>query len=91
MDRYSAVCEYVEDGDTFRTAKQNWIRLSDVCTPDKGELGYEKAKTILENLMSGKEIIYEQVGTSYNRKVAEVWIGEIHVNAYMRSKGYTCP
>ena len=90
MDRYSAVCEYVQDGDTFRTAKQNWIRLDNVCAPDEGEAGFEKAKGTLENLILDKEIVYEQTGTSYNRKVAEVWVGELYVNDYMRQQGYTC-
>ncbi len=83
MARFKATCEYVQDGDTFRTAHQNWIRLANVCAPDKGESGYEKAKETLRNLILGKEIIYEQVGTSYNRIVAEVWIGNLYVNVYM--------
>jgi endonuclease YncB( thermonuclease family) len=91
MARYSATCEYVEDGDTFRTAKQNWIRLANVCAPDEGETGYEQAKRTLESLILGKQIVYEQVGTSYNRIVAEVWIDGKSVNAYMRQQGYTCP
>jgi len=33
MDRFKATCEYVQDGDTFRTAGQNWIRLANVCAP----------------------------------------------------------
>ncbi|MBA7699085.1 hypothetical protein ES703_107771 [subsurface metagenome] len=44
MTKYSAVCEYVEDGDTFKTAKGTWIRLANVCAPDKSDGGYEKAK-----------------------------------------------
>lgn len=90
-DRVSAICEYVEDGDTFRTAKQNWIRLANVCAPDEGEGGYEKAKGTLKNLILGKEIVYEQTGTSYNRIVAEVWVGDLNVNSNMREHGYTCP
>ena len=82
--------EFVQDGDTFRTTKQNWIRLADVCAPDKGEIGYDKAKNILENLILDKNIVYEQVGTSYDRIVAEVWIDDLSVNAYMRQQGYTC-
>jgi len=91
MARYSAVCEYVQDGDTFRTTGKNWIRLANVCAPDEGEEGYERAKRVLENLILGKEIVYEQVGTSYDRIVAEVWIDGTSVNAYMRQQGYTCP
>ncbi len=91
MVRFGATCIYVDDGDTFQTAKGDWIRLTNVCAPDSGENGYEEAKNILSNLILNMEITYEQVGTSYNRILAEVWIGEINVNEYMRRKGYTCP
>lgn len=91
MARYTAICEYVQDGDTFRTAKKNWIRLANVCAPDEGQTDYERAKRILEALILGKEIVYEQVGTSYERIVAEVWIDNTSVNGYMRQQGYTRP
>ena len=91
MARFGATCIYVDDGDTFQTAKGDWIRLANVCAPNSGEDGYAEAKNILSNLILNKEISYEQVGTSYNRIVAEVWVGEINVNEYMRRKGYTCP
>ena len=91
MARVTAICEYVQDGDTFRTAKQNWIRLADVCTPDEGEPEFLEAKSILEKLILNKSITYEQVSTSYGRIVAEVWVDGMSVNAYMREQGYTCP
>ena len=90
MPRVKAVCEYVRDGDTFRTVRKNWIRLANVCCPEQGEPGWMKAKNILEKLVLGKAITYEQVGTSYSRIVAEVWVNDIHVNSYMRRQGYTC-
>lgn len=90
MTRYTAICDYVEDGDTFRTAKGNWIRLDDVCAPDPGEPRYDEAKRTLEELILNKEIIYEQTGTSYGRIVAEVVVEGMSVNEYMRLKGYTC-
>jgi endonuclease YncB( thermonuclease family) len=91
MARLRAICEHVEDGDTFRTKMKNWIRLANVCAPEKGQSGYEKAKKILEDLILNKEIVYEQVSTDkYGRIVAEVWLGNLHVNAYMRQQGYTC-
>jgi endonuclease YncB( thermonuclease family) len=91
MVRFGATCTYVDDGDTFQTAKSDWIRLTNVCAPDSDEDGYAEAKNILSNLILNKEITYEQVGISYNRIVAEVWVGEINVNEYMRRKEYTCP
>ena len=91
MPRFGAICIYIDDGDTFQTAKGDWIRLANVCAPDSGEDGYAEAKNILSNLILNKEIAHEQVETSYKRIVAEVWIGEINVNEYMRRKGYACP
>ena len=91
MVRFGATCIYVDDGNIFQTAKSDWIQLANVCVPDLSENGYEEAKNILSNLILNREIVYEQVGISYNRILAEVWAGEINVNEYMRRKGYTCP
>lgn len=90
MDKLKATCEYVQDGDTFRTAGQNWIRLATVCAPALQKPGGTAAKRSLEGLILGKEITYQQVGTSYNRIVAEVWLGNLSVNDYMRRQGCTC-
>jgi endonuclease YncB( thermonuclease family) len=88
MARYTAICEYVEDGDTFRTAKQNWIRLARYDAPEKGKPSYDEAKRFLSNLILDKEIVYEQVGTSYDRIVAEVWQANANVNNIMINSGY---
>ena len=88
MARVRATCEHVQDGDTFRTGKQNWIRLARVNAPAVTTMEGQKAKGILEGLILGRVITYEQVGTSYNRIVAEVWVGTTSVNDYMRSQGY---
>ena len=91
MARFGATFVYVDDGDTFQTAKGEWIRLANVDAPNSGEDGYTEAKNILSNLILNKEIAYELVETSYNCIVAEVWVREINVNEYIRRKGYTCP
>ena len=90
MASFGAICIYVHDGGTFQTAKGDCIRLANVCAPGSGEDGHEEAKNILSNLILNREIVYEQVGVSYNRILAEVWIGEINVNEYMRRKEYAC-
>jgi micrococcal nuclease len=87
-ERFSAVCEYVQDGDTFRTKMQNWIRLARYDAPEEGEPNYDKAKQLLSSLILNKEIVYEQVGTSYDRKVAEVWQGGKNINDIMIQSGY---
>ena len=90
MTKYSAKCVLVQDGDTFKTALNNWVRLANVCAPDKGSYDYIIAKAALEDLILGESIVYEEVGKSYGRLVCEVWVGDTHVNRYMRNQGYTC-
>ena len=88
MGRLSATCEYVQDGDTFRTAKQNWIRLARYDAPEEGKPDYAKAKQLLSSLILSKAIEYEQVGTSYGRIVAEVWQASRNINDIMIQSGY---
>ena len=58
-------CDYVVDGDTFSTAKEEWIRLARVHAPDEGELGYDAAKNRLSDLVLNKIIKYKQVGVPF--------------------------
>ena len=88
--RYNATVPRVEDGDTFVTAGGNWIRLANVCAPETGQSGAALAKQRLEALILHKEIVYEPVGTSYGRIVAEVWVSNTYVNGTMRNYGYKC-
>ena len=88
MAKYTVTCEYVQDGDSFRTANQTWIRLARYDAPEKGKPGYDEAKRFLSTLILGKEIVYEQVGTSYDRIVAEVWQANASVNDMMINSGY---
>jgi len=88
MGRLKATCEYVQDGDTFRTVMQNWIRLARYDAPEEGKPDYAKAKQLLANLILNKEIVYEKVGTSYNRIVAEVWQDSRNINDIMIQSGY---
>ena len=88
MGRFSATCEYVQDGDTFRTAKKNWIRLARYNAPEEGKPNFEKAKQLLSSLILNKEIVYEQVGTSYDRIVANVWQDGKSINAIMLLSGF---
>ena len=87
-DRLSATCEYVQDGDTFRTAMQNWIRLARYDAPEEGKPNYAEAKQLLSSLILNKAIMYEQVGTSHGRKVAEVWQEGKSINDIMIQSGY---
>lgn len=88
MGRLSATCEYVQDGDTFRTAMQNWIRLARYDAPEEGKPNYTNAKQLLSSLILNKQIVYEQVSTSYGRILAEVWQGGRNINDIMLQSGY---
>ena len=88
MGKLSATCEYVQDGDTFRTAMKNWIRLARYDAPEEGKPNFEEAKQLLSNFILNKEIEYEQVGMSYNRIVAEVWQANININDVMINSDY---
>lgn len=87
----STTCDLVIDGDSFWTTEPHCIRLANVCAPDAGEPEFNKAKNTLERLILNRTIEYNQVGTSYNRIVAEVTVDGMSVNHYMQLEGYTCP
>ena len=80
MKQHAHVKEVV-DGDTFWT--KNKIRLARVYAPELNTTNGSKAKKKLENLILRKDIVYEQVGSSYDRIVAEVWHKGININDVM--------
>ena len=88
MASYNAICEHVEDGDTFHTTKKNWIRLARYDAPEKGKPGYDEATRLLSSLILNKEIVYEHFSTSYDRIVAEVWQAGKNINDFMINSGY---
>ena len=88
VGKVRATCEYVQDGDTFRTKMQNWIRLARYDAPEDGQSGYSEAKKLLSSLILNKEVVYERVGVSYDRIVAEVWQNNRNINDIMLRSGY---
>lgn len=88
MGKYRDTCEYVQDGDTFRTVKQKWIRLASYNAPEEDSPNYANAKILLSSLILNREIVYEQVGTSHGRIVAEVWQDNRNINDIMLHSGY---
>jgi endonuclease YncB( thermonuclease family) len=89
MARYNAICDYVKDGDTFRTNGQVWIRLARVRAPKLETAEGKKAKMILVSLILKKPIAYEKVAIdTYGRTLADVWVNITNVNDYMRAQGY---
>jgi len=92
MAKKSAFCDLVIDGDTFWTTEPQKIRLDldNVYAPEAGSPNSLKAQRTLEGLILNRTIEYDQTGTSYDRIVAEVVVGGMSVNYYMRLEGYTC-
>ena len=80
---YKAEVKDVIDGDTFWTMKK--IRLADVNAPEIDTAKGQKAKRELTELILGKEVTYEQVGTSYDRIVAKVWHNGRSINDAMNA------
>jgi endonuclease YncB( thermonuclease family) len=85
MSRKEKVTRVI-DGDTFETAsRKNPIRLAQVDTPEKGQPGYQKAKSALNNLIGGQEVTIDTVARDiYGRSVANVRVGRQSVNKKMK-------
>ena len=64
----------VIDGDTFEDTRRRFFRLEGVDAPEKKERGFKKAKEALREMISGEELIVNQVGESYRRKVIKARI-----------------
>ncbi len=74
----------VLDGDTFETASGQRVRLADVNAPEVGQPRADKATAKLHELVYGKNVSIDPVGTSYGRVVANVTVGGKSVNSTMR-------
>lgn len=76
----------ITDGDSFLTDKRkNPVRLANVDTPEKGQLGYQNAKECLEKLILNQEVSIETVARDkYGRSVANVKVGKKSVNKAMK-------
>ncbi|OGO50061.1 MAG: hypothetical protein A2148_06070 [Chloroflexi bacterium RBG_16_68_14] len=87
----SAFVVEVIDGDTFKIRSGEHVRLSDVCAPEKGQPGWDAARSRLAQLVLHETVTLQVVATdTYGRLVADVWVGSAHANAAMRRYGYTC-
>ena len=69
------------DGDTFRCDSSLRIRLWGVNAPERHEAQGPAATRALAELTRGKTLVCKRRGTSYNRTVAQCWIGDRDVAA----------
>ena len=92
---------YVEDGDTIdispvERAYVQRIRLVGVDTPESGELGYEAAKSLVEEKCLGKKVYFDvddcKQYDEYHRILAVVYVNVngtwINLNAELLKEGY---
>ncbi len=82
----------VPDGDNIKlkialNGRKN-IRLEGVHTPEINTAAGKEAQKVLRNILKGKPITIDQVGTSYHRAVAVVRAGRKNVNNEMKRRGY---
>lgn len=73
----------VIDGDTFVLQSGEVVRLLCINAPERGEKGYEEAKTFLENLILEKSVTLEKDVSDkdiYNRSLRYVFQDNIFIN-----------
>lgn len=81
----------VRDGDSFHTTSVGEVRLVDVCAPEQGRPGYASAKSRLAALILHQRVTIRAYGNDiYGRVLADVFVGNTHVNAVQRQHGYRC-
>lgn len=90
------------DGDTltvlidqgFRDFTTRTLRLATIDTPERRQPTLEEGRevgTIVNGLLKG-EVFRMQTNKdktgSWNRYIADVWVGDIHLNYWLYKKGY---
>jgi len=78
------------DGDTIEMSNGIIIRLLCVDTPEERSEGYEEAKSFLENLILGKEVILERSFDevdAYNRSLRFVYLNDKMINKEIITEG----
>lgn len=87
---------WVTDGDTFRLASGERIRIAEIDAPEtqpgnakcRAELARGRAATTRTTaLLKGREVRFERVGRSYDRTVARVWLDGRDVAAALVEAG----
>lgn len=70
------------DGEKFS------VRFSGIDAPELGQASAVEAKRYLESLLRGKEVRLLCDGRSFERRTCDVYLGELHVQHDMVSKGW---
>lgn len=83
---YRRKVQKVIDGDTFKIRNRvngsQYVRITGMNCPEKGQRGYQSAKQSLARNIQGKTVTVKPRGRSYGRVVADV----IHKRKRLRGK-----
>ena len=89
---YKRRVKRIIDGDTFvmSSSIQNLskIRLADVNAKPISTIAGRRAKDLLKQILGRRSVLIKPVSISYDRLVAEVYIGTKSVNQIMINHGY---
>lgn len=76
MTSYRRKVQKIIDGDTFKVRNNvrgsQYIRITGMNCPEKGERGYQTAKNNLTRKIQGKTVTIKPKAKSYGRTVADV-------------------
>ena len=92
-DAFPATVDYVQDGDSMRViidGVDERIRLIGVNTPEQGECFGDQARTILDDLVGGRQVLVAtdiEATDQFGRILAYVFVDDIFVNAEIVSQG----
>lgn len=76
------------DGDTFRCDGNLKIRLWGIDAPERDASGGLQATRALADLTIGQTLVCKSKGRSYDRTVAQCWIGKTDVGGEMVRQGH---
>jgi len=76
MTSYRRKVQKIIDGDTFKVRNNvrgsQYIRITGMNSPEKGQRGYQTAKNDLTRKIKGKTVTVKPKAKSYGRTVADV-------------------
>jgi len=83
----TAIVTRIIDGDTFETSDDKTIRLNNINTPERGEPGYEEAKSFLSLYLNSSVEIDEQGLDKYRRTLGKIYTPE-YLNLEIVNAGF---
>jgi endonuclease YncB( thermonuclease family) len=91
--KFGGQVRYVGDGDSFCVGANSdpatWVevRLADFYAPELGEPTGEAAKEALQDLVMGRSVSCVAGRRSYDRVVAQCWVGGTDIGELLRRRG----